>query len=237
MNATVSVACRAVLIDIEGTTTPLAFVHDVLFPYADDHLDAYVAAHRDEPQVAQLLRAAAQAAGEAPEVDDATILAYLHRWIAEDRKFAPLKTLQGLIWADGYEQKQLFARVYPDAATALRRWHDGGFALYVYSSGSTQAQQLLFGHSDHGDLRSLFAGYFDTAIGPKKEAASYTAIAGAVGLEPSDVLFLSDVDAELDAARIAGMQILRLLRPADTPAGASTMHPHVATFDEISLSA
>jgi enolase-phosphatase E1 len=234
VNAT-QIACRAVLVDIEGTTSTIAFVHDVLFPYADAHLDAYVAAHRNEPAVAQAMREAALLADEEPDVDDATILAYLHRWIAEDRKATPLKLLQGLIWADGYARTGLRGHVYPDAAEGLRRWHAAGLALYVYSSGSVEAQRVLFAHSDQGDLSALFSGNFDTATGPKRARASYETIARAIGFAPEDVVFLSDVDAELDAARAAGMQTVRLLRPADTPPGATTTHAHVTSFAELEL--
>jgi enolase-phosphatase E1 len=233
----VSLAARAVLVDIEGTTSTIAFVHEVLFPYADEHLDAYVAAHREEPQVAQALLDAAREAGEEPDADDATVLAHLHRWIAEDRKTTPLKALQGLVWAEGYASAELRGHVYPDAAAGLRRWHDAGLALYVYSSGSVPAQKVLFGSSDHGDLTPLFAGYFDTTTGPKREPASYAAIARAAGLRPGEIVFLSDVDAELDAARAGGMQTVRLLRPADTPPErATTTHPSVVSFDDIALS-
>jgi enolase-phosphatase E1 len=226
---------RAVLVDIEGTTSTIAFVHEVLFPYADEHLDRYVAAHRDEPAVTQALRDAAQLAGLKPDVDDASVLAHLHAWIAEDRKATPLKTLQGLIWAEGYAQTGLRGHVYPDAAAGLRRWHDAGLRLYVYSSGSIEAQRVLFANSVHGDLTPLFSGNFDTTIGSKRAAASYALIADAIGVAPRDVAFLSDVDAELDAARRAGMQTVRLLRPADTPAGATTAHPSAVSFDEIDI--
>ena len=229
-------SARAVLVDIEGTTSTIAFVHEVLFPYADEHLDAYVAAHRDEPEVAGALREAAQLAGEAPDADDAAVLAHLHAWIAEDRKATPLKTLQGLIWADGYERTGLRGHVYPDAAAGLRRWHRDGVRLYVYSSGSVEAQRVLFAHSDQGDLTPLFSGYFDTTTGPKRETRSYAEIARAIGADPSAVLFLSDVDAELDAARDAGMQTIRLLRPADTPPGATTSHASASSFDQIEVS-
>ena len=228
-------AARAVLVDIEGTTSPIAFVHDVLFPYADERLDVYVRAHRREPEVAQAMLDAAREAGEEPDADDAAVLAHLHAWIAEDRKSTPLKTLQGLIWDEGYRETGLRGRVYPDAASGLRRWHAAGLRLYVYSSGSLAAQKTLFGNSDQGDLTPLFGGYFDTTTGPKRVAASYAAIAAAIGLAANDIVFLSDVDEELDAARATGMQTSRLLRPADTPRGAVTTHPSARNFDEIEI--
>ncbi|MDQ6926635.1 MAG: acireductone synthase, partial [Candidatus Eremiobacteraeota bacterium] len=172
-------------------------------------------------------------AGLEPDADDATVLAHLHAWIAEDRKATPLKTLQGLIWAEGYATTGLRGHVYPDAAAGLRRWHAAGLRLYVYSSGSIEAQRVLFANSAEGDLTPLFSGNFDTTIGPKREAASYRAIASLMDLAPADVVFLSDVDAELDAARTAGMQTVRLLRPADTPNGATTTHASMTSFDEL----
>ncbi len=216
-------APRAIVTDIEGTTSTISFVRDVLFPYADERLDAYVAAHRDEPVVAQAMREAAELAGDA-DADDARVLAHLHAWIAADRKATPLKTLQGLIWQEGYEQTGLHGHVYDDVPAVLRAWHDAGIALFVYSSGSVVAQKVLFAHTAFGDLTPLFRDYFDTTIGGKREASSYAAIARATGFAPHDMLFLSDVEDELDAARAAGMQTARLLRPADTPAGAVTAH-------------
>jgi len=229
------IRARAVLVDIEGTTSTIAFVHEVLFPYADEHLDEYVAAHRAEPAVAGALRDAAQLAGLEPGADDAAVLAHLHAWIVEDRKATPLKTLQGLIWAEGFERAGLRAHVYPDATAGLRRWHAAGLALYVYSSGSVDAQRVLFANSVHGDLTPLFSGNFDTTVGSKRAPASYRVIADVIGIAPEDVVFLSDVDAELDAARATGMQTVRLLRPADTPAGATTAHPSAVSFDELDI--
>ncbi len=237
MRSTTRIACRAVLTDIEGTTSPIAFVKSELFPYADAQLDRYVATHRGEPQIEQVLRDAAREAGENPDVDDAIVLAHLHRWIAEDRKSTPLKALQGMIWREGYERIRLRGRLYDDAAAALRAWHAAGLALYVYSSGSIEAQKALFGNSDHGDFTPLFSGYFDTSTGPKRERASYRTIAQTIGIDPRKVLFLSDVDAELDAARAAGMQTVRLMRPLDTaPDAASTTHPSVSSFDRLEVS-
>ena len=222
-------AVRAVVTDIEGTTSAIAFVKDVLFPYADAHLDGYVAAHRNDPVVAAAMRDAAALGGE-PEADEARVLALMHAWIAEDRKVTPLKTLQGLIWEEGYAQTGLHGHIYDDVVPVLRAWHAAGVRLYVYSSGSVVAQQTLFAHTAFGDLTPLFSGYFDTTIGPKQARDSYVAIARAAGDPPETMLFLSDVEAELDAARAAGMQTARLLRPADTPPGATTTHPAYSDF-------
>lgn len=194
---------RAILTDIEGTTSSIAFVTDTLFPYARDRLAGYVAAHPG--QVAPLLDAVC---AEEPGDPVETLL----RWIEEDRKATPLKTLQGLIWAEGYADGTLKGHVYADAADALRRWHAAGLKLYVYSSGSVAAQKLIFGHSNAGDLTPLFSGYFDTVTGPKREPGSYRRIADAIGLPPGEILFLSDNAQEIDAARAAGMQVLHVDR-------------------------
>lgn len=223
----------AIVTDVEGTTSAISFVRDELFPYADARIDGYVAAHRGEPVVANALREAAAIAGE-PEANDATVLAHLHRWIAEDRKITPLKTLQGLIWNEGYARGELLGHVYPEVPEVLAAWDAQGIELYVYSSGSVQAQRVLFAHTFAGDLTGLFRGNFDTTIGAKRESASYAAIAAETGFQPGEMLFLSDVEEELDAAREAGLQTARLMRPADTPPGATTRHPAYVDFDALS---
>lgn len=194
---------RAVLTDIEGTTSSIAFVTDTLFPYAKAHLRDFV---ERNPEISAPLLDAVRAEEPGDPVD--TLL----RWIDEDRKATPLKTLQGLIWAEGYADGTLKGHVYRDAADALRRWHDAGIALHIYSSGSIAAQKLIFGHSNEGDLTPLFSGYFDTTSGPKKDAESYRTIARAIGEAPGDILFLSDNIQEIDAAREAGMQAIHIDR-------------------------
>jgi enolase-phosphatase E1 len=226
------ITTSAIVTDIEGTTSAISFVRDVLFPYADARLDAYVADHRTEPVVDHALSEAAAVAGE-PNADDARILEILHGWIANDVKATPLKTLQGLIWAEGYESSGLLGHLYPDVPPVLRAWHAAGIELYVYSSGSVVAQKVLFAHTFAGDLTPLFSGHFDTTIGGKREAASYAEIAAGTGFRPEEMLFLSDVEEELDAAREAGMQTARLLRPDDTPAGATTAHPGYYEFSTL----
>lgn len=216
----------AIVTDIEGTTSSIAFVQEVLFPYSRARLADFVRAHPRE--VEPMLDAVRAEAGEA--LDTEGCIALLLEWHDADRKIAPLKTLQGLIWADGYAGGAYTGHVHADAAEALRRWHGEGIALYVYSSGSVAAQKLLFGWSDHGDLARLFAGHFDTGVGPKREAASYSAIAARIGLPPADILFLSDTAEELAAAREAGFAVVLLARngaPADSP------YPVAERFDAI----
>ncbi|WP_343517645.1 acireductone synthase [Sphingomonas sp.] len=218
---------RAILTDIEGTTSSIAFVAEVLFPYARARLADFVRANPDA--VAPVLEGVRQEAGD-PELDVESCIAQLLAWHDADRKIGPLKTLQGMIWADGYAAGALSGYVYPDAVDGLRRWHAAGIALYVYSSGSVAAQKLLFGHSDHGDLTPLFAGYFDTAVGGKREPGSYAAIAREIGLPADAILFLSDVAEELDAAHAAGMPGILLAR-GDAPADVS--YPVAASFATI----
>lgn len=204
-------AIRAVVTDIEGTTTPLAFVHEVLFPYARTRLANFVAQHGDESEVAEQL-AAARELGNIPDASREDTVALLLQWMDEDRKAGPLKELQGRIWRQGYEEGVLKGEVYADAAQLLKQWHQEGLRLFVYSSGSEAAQRLIFGCSDKGDLAVLFEGFFDTRIGSKLESASYAAIARMVTLDAGEILFLSDHPGEIAAARKAGMQVVRIDR-------------------------
>jgi enolase-phosphatase E1 len=221
---------RVVLTDIEGTTSSISFVKDVLFPYARERLPAFVAANSGRPEVRALLDDAAREGGIAGAGDDA-IVALLQRWIDEDRKATPLKALQGMVWFDGYDGRHFVAHMYPDATAALRRWHAAGIPLHVYSSGSVPAQKLYFGHTADGDLLPLFTGFFDTTSGPKREADSYRRIVAAIGVPAPDILFLSDIDAELDAAAEAGLATAWVRRDG-TPAP-HQRHRAITRFDEL----
>ncbi|KEF32793.1 2,3-diketo-5-methylthiopentyl-1-phosphate enolase-phosphatase [Marinobacter nitratireducens] len=208
---------RVILTDIEGTTSSISFVHDVLFPYASEHLPGYVRdQHETNPAVAEQLAAVAERSGVSRD-DIEGLVEVLQTWIREDRKETPLKALQGMVWEQGYHQGELKGHIYDDAADYLQRWHDRGLRLFVYSSGSVKAQQLIFGHTTVGDFTPCFSGYFDTRIGGKKEADSYRNILGELGVEASTVLFLSDVEAELAAAEEAGMRTAWLVRDGDAP--------------------
>lgn len=222
-------APRAILTDIEGTTSSIGFVHDVLFPYARAALPDFVRENRHAPEVSSLLDEAREEAGDA-DADVERVIETLIAWIDEDRKATPLKALQGLIWEHGYRAGDFTGHVYDDAVRGLRRWHDAGISLYVYSSGSARAQQLLFGHSDAGDLTVLFSGYFDTRVGNKRAPASYSAIAGKIGCPAGDILFLSDVLEELDAAAAAGMRTTHVVRAAGIARG---HHATAHDFDAI----
>ncbi len=219
----------AVLTDIEGTTSSIDFVHQTLFPYARSRLRTYLRTHVAEVTVQQLLGEIEAIEHADLSLDDAADV--LERWIDEDRKHTPLKTLQGLIWRQGYAAGELKGHVYPDTPAALRRWQAQGIKLYVYSSGSVEAQKLIFGHTEHGDLNPLFSGYFDTRVGPKREASSYREILRQTGFGPGQMLFLSDVGEELDAARKAGMQTLQLIR--DARAQGFPEHPQATDFTAV----
>jgi enolase-phosphatase E1 len=222
----------AVVTDIEGTTSSISFVHDVLFPYARANLTGFVAAPGQEPAVRAELDAAKREAGD-PAMSDDALIAVLQRWIDEDRKATSLKALQGMIWAEGYRAGGFQGHIYDDAADALRRWHRAGKKLYVYSSGSVPAQKLIFGHTKFGDLTPLFSGYFDTTTGPKKEAESYRKIASAIGSPAPRILFLSDSVDEIIAARAAGMRTVQLRRPGEAqPKGQG---PEAIHFGQISI--
>jgi enolase-phosphatase E1 len=220
---------EAVVTDIEGTTSSISFVHEVLFPYAARMLPYYVRLHADEPEVAGILDEVRAVANEAG-ADTERVTEIMLRWIEEDRKVTPLKALQGMIWEHGYTSGDFTGHIYPDAVRRMAAWHEGGKRLYVYSSGSVQAQQLLFGYSDAGDLRELFSGYFDTRIGQKREVDSYRAIAEQIGLPAESILFLSDVVEELDAATMAGMHTMQLVREPGMPTGS---HAVARNFEEI----
>ena len=228
---------KAILTDIEGTTSSISFVKDVLFPYARRVLPGFVATRGREPAVRKWLDAVAVENGGM--CDDRMIVEVLQGWIDEDRKHTALKALQGMVWADGYRSADFSAHIYPDAAPALRQWHAAGLTLYVYSSGSVPAQRLFFGHSEAGDLTALFSGWFDTEVGGKRDAGSYRRIAEAIGLPQEEVLFLSDIVEELDAAREAGLQTALVDRREDYPeprlGEANHGHRRVESFADVSI--
>jgi len=225
----------AVLLDIEGTTTPLSFVRDVLFPYARARLEAACARAATDPRVARALATlrrehAHETGGDAPAFGTGAPYA---AWLMEqDRKSTGLKELQGLIWEAGYVDGTLSASLFADVPAALASWRRAGVRLGVFSSGSVHAQRLLFAHTDHGDLTGCFELWADTTTGPKREAASYAAVAARFGLEPERILFLSDVVAELDAARAAGLATALLTRPGNPPVdpGPHAVHRDFATL-------
>ncbi|MEU8887896.1 acireductone synthase [Streptomyces sp. NPDC048442] len=224
----------AVVLDIEGTTSATGFVVDVLYPYSRASFGALLSERAAEPEVARAIAQVRELAGE-PDADAARIEALLNGWLDEDRKATPLKTLQGIVWAEGFARGELVSHFYPDVLPALHAWKAAGLSLYVYSSGSVSAQRAWFASTPEGDLSSLVSGLYDTEnAGPKQEAASYRAITGAIGTAADRTLFLSDRPGELDAARAAGWQTAGVRRAGEPyyEAGVGD-HPEAATFDRI----
>ncbi len=217
---------KAIVTDIEGTTSSISFVHDVLFPYAAKNLAAYLEQHAQEKEVIAILQQVREIAN-APTADLPQLITILLNWIKEDQKITPLKALQGHIWQQGFQQGAFKGHLYEDAYRHLKQWKNEGFKIYIYSSGSEQAQRLLFKYSDFGDLSALIDGYFDTRIGGKKESASYQKISANIGYPPHEILFLSDITAELDAAQQVGIKTICLARDENT----TTHHPHITVKD------
>ena len=203
---------------------------DVLFPYAREHMPEFIEAHAEEPEVRSILNEVAEASGTGFDLN--AITRQLLQWIDEDKKITPLKALQGMIWKAGYASGDFNGHVYDDVPPVLQSWHAQGIQLYIYSSGSVEAQKLLFSNTSAGDLTPLFSGYFDTRIGNKREAESYRKISKETGIPAGEFLFLSDVEQELDAAKQVGMHTLQLVREDTTP---SANHPIAHDFTEINI--
>jgi enolase-phosphatase E1 len=240
-----------ILLDVEGTTTPIDFVYGVLFPYARARVRAYFSERLSTPEGRAIFaelseeRAADVRRGLAPpaledssaEAQLGSAEAYVHWLMDQDRKSAPLKSLQGKVWEEGYRSGEIRGQVFNDVPTNLRRWHEQRKAVCIFSSGSVLAQRLLFSHSTAGDLSPFIQGYFDTQTGGKTDPYSYERIARAMGLPPSALVFVSDVTAELDAARGAGMHTLLSLRPGNHPQPAGSTHKAIKSLDEVPASA
>src|SRR5262245_36332289 len=248
MNSTLaSRGIRGILLDIEGTTTPISFVHEVLFSYARKHVGDYLAAHFAEEEVrvdvAELRKEHAvdfEQGLHPPVLTDQPISSaidsltkYIHWLIDRDRKSRPLKSLQGRIWEDGYFDGSLKAQVYADVIPALSSWHQGGLTINIFSSGSKLAQQLLFSHTERGDLTRFIDKYFDTTIGPKTDSSSYQRIASSLVMPESEILFVSDSLPELNAARAAGMETSWCVRSDDVRTESAGGHQVVRSFDEL----
>jgi enolase-phosphatase E1 len=236
-----------VLLDIEGTTTPIDFVYKILFPFArakvKDFLRRNWFSAELQGDLAQLwdehLRDCSQGAqppvlvaavGDFSEGRLDSAVAYIHWLMDRDRKATPLKAIQGRIWQEGYEAGELLSQVFDDVPTAFARWRGQNKLISIYSSGSVLAQRLLFGHTREGDLTKFISHYFDTTVGHKADQGSYERIADAMRLRPSEIIFASDVTAELDAARAAGLKTVLTLRPGNRPIESPTAHATVSSF-------
>lgn len=238
---------QCLLLDIEGTTCPISFVADVLFPYASQHLPSFLQEHGQEPEIAAILEAAWQEWDQDPDPRQQSnlrqlgeprrdslqsITQYLQNLIDTDKKSTALKDLQGHLWSQGFQCGAIQARFYPETIHCLQQWRQAGLRLAVYSSGSIQAQQLLYGHTEAGDLRRLFCGWFDTRTGNKKEASSYTAISDQLQCDPQSITFISDSRAECDAAKSAGLKVLFSMRPGN-PNQDPGRHTVITSLDQV----
>lgn len=267
--------CRLILLDIEGTTTPIDFVYKVLFPYARHHVNEFLLRHHHSADVRAAIeglrkehaadaeqglnpplwpvaapsehpglprsRSRGQAPTAATEQDNSqnstlgpieSVVAYVHWLMDRDRKSTALKSLQGKIWEAGYQSRELRGEVYADVPPAFSRWRSQGKDICIFSSGSVLAQKLLFAHTSAGDLTRFIREYFDTTTGAKTEPNSYRRVATALRLPPAEILFVSDVLAELDAAKVAGMETALCVRPGRHEPDSST-HPVIHTLDEV----
>lgn len=225
----------AIIVDVEGTVSDAAFTRDVLIPYAEAHLGAWIQANAERPDVAEALNALAEAAGE-PDVDVPRLIELAEFGLTE-RDSGPVAALCHLLWRDAYQAFELTGHVYDDAVATLQAWADDHRSLFTYSAAPSEAQRLLFAYSEFGDIADLFSGFFDRRLGSKKNADSYTAIAEALGESAGALLFISDTGGELDAAKKAGLQTCWLARDEQTreKAEVSQEHQSVTSFSEIEL--
>lgn len=205
---------KFILMDVEGTTTSIDFVHEVLFAYAQEKMSSFVNSHHRETKVKEALNLLVDTIidEEGYNPDLKSQIETLLDWIRVDRKHPALKTIQGFIWQQGYESGEIKGHVYADVLPALKRWQAAKLGLGIYSSGSVLAQKLLFKHSTAGDLTSYFSAHFDTAVGHKREAQSYLKIAAELKLKTTEILFLSDIAEELEAAAEVGYEVIQLCR-------------------------
>ncbi len=246
----IDLSARGVLLDIEGTTSSISFVHEVMFPFVRERLGNFLAAHHKRADVIAACEQIARDAGHDSLVawskvandsemqlsETQLIEAEVHRLMAGDVKATGLKALQGLIWADGFHEGQLRSHVYPEVMPQIRAWRDSGLDVRIYSSGSIAAQKLFFGHVDGiGNCLELFSGHYDTTIGSKKETSSYQRIAGDWGLAAAEIVFVSDIEGELAAASAVGLQVVASVRPGNAPLTNESNFRCVDSFEKLRI--
>jgi enolase-phosphatase E1 len=241
----ITITARSVLLDIEGTTSSVRFVHEVMFPYARQHARHFLQEHAADPEVLQccalLLKEHNPQTTKLPSTPEGLlgmmddVITAVNGLMDEDRKSTGLKALQGMVWKRGFHDGVLQAQLYPDVLPALKQWKGAGLDIRIYSSGSIAAQKLFFGHTEVGDLLPFFTDHYDTTIGGKKEADSYRKIAERCEMAPSEIVFVSDLEAELDAAHQAGMQVIASCRPGNAPLTTNCPYHRVSSFSEIQI--
>ncbi len=220
---------KAILTDIEGTISSISYVKDVMFPYSLQRLGSFLKENWDTQEVRQIINLLSQKLSKQVSLEEATEI--FKEWIEKDLKETALKELQGLIWEEGFKNGELKGHIYPDAYEKLKEWKEKGLKIYVFSSGSVKAQKLFFSYSVYGDITYLFNGFFDTKIGSKKEVNSYLEIAKSIDTQADDILFLSDVEEELDCAKSAGMHTYRIVREEES----TSKHPVAKNFYQVVL--
>lgn len=242
-----SAETRVILLDIEGTTSSVSYVFDIMYPFSQKKMPAYLASNWDSEKVQAACNQLAVDVGEVglsvwgegaeseQQVID-RVVAEANKLIVADVKATGLKEIQGLIWAEGYEAGELKSHFYPDVLPAIEAWKDAGFDIRIFSSGSIKAQKVFFKYTEYGDLAKYLSGHYDTTTGPKRESNSYKLIAEDSGVKPSQVAFLSDVIEELDAAREAGMKTVLVRRPGNKPVIDDNDHHSIESFDQLKLS-
>lgn len=233
MSTETKTAIKGILLDIEGTTSSISFVYDEMFPYVREHLAHFLDGHWEENEVQKAVALLAEEKGER-SLDKRDAESEVIRLMDQDIKSTGLKQLQGMIWRSGFQSGKLVAHVFDDVPGSLRRWNTAGVDVRIYSSGSIEAQKLFFGHSQAGNLLSMFSGHYDTTTGGKREAGSYQKIATEFALQSSEIVFISDVVAELDAANEAGMQTRLSIRPGNPPQPANN-YTQLASFDALEI--
>lgn len=224
---------KALLVDIEGTISPISFVKNVMFPYSEKKLEKFLKENKDKEKIKKIIEDVKKEIGKELSIDE--VIETLKEWIHQDKKITPLKELQGYIWEDGFKRGELKAPIYEDAYQRLKEWREKGFKIYIYSSGSVKAQKLFFSNSEFGNILNMFDGHFDTKIGNKKNKSSYLRIAEQIGLNPDDILFLSDNSEEIEASVQAGMKAIKLSRPTDVEFINNFPYPQVKSFKEIKI--
>ena len=230
---------QVILLDVEGTTSSIDFVYDVLFGYAKEHVAAFLQSHLADDEIYEIAQTLAQETGIEADIRDSDgctqiVLAAIDL-MNNDVKSTPLKALQGRIWKTGFQSGQLVAHVFDDVPPSLTNWSTSGIDIRIYSSGSIDAQKLFFRHTAAGDLTPHLRGHYDTTTGHKREQESYQKISDDIGVKPEHILFLSDIGAELDAARAVGMATGATMRPGNRPFESLYDHEHIHSFADVTF--
>ena len=224
---------KVILVDIEGTISPISFVKDIMFPYSKDKLESYLKKNFDREEIKSIISEIERIEGRKLTLEE--VIQILKKWIDEDKKLTPLKELQGFIWEKGFKSGELKAPLFKDAYKKLNEWKKKGYKIYIYSSGSVKAQKLFFSHSEYGNILNLFNGHFDTKVGNKKEKNSYLKIAKELGVKPEEILFLSDSLDEVKAGKEAGLNVIKVSREGETDWIDNLDIKQIRDFSEISV--